>query len=491
MGDAELLQLAADMSLLTDQARVALDAELRRRNLEVSVVPAEYKPPPHPTADDNDNDYDDPDLSREGETTTLLVDSCACPLCSAPTQLGNSASLLFEKPVCRECYSGFSNRRYLAFLIDYIFLGPASAVAWLLLKFPLAMVFLLVGRKLPLLNWVVVILTFLLKDGFRGYSLGKALVGVRVVDAASGQPIGFAASCKRNLPLLIPFAAFFVALQLRKGNRIGDGWARTRVVWKKYGDTPVFHGALAQKPGETLSEGEPDVSSRKENHMAQEPLPPGEGSLPLTSHPPNSVREREITFVEPTPSRVLKIMWAWYWRYIAIGLGSPALFLFLRQWEHQMPILLKLAYFLLGLFAMSAPLWAYPYAFRIVLNMTFKTFRIGFAEKPSTTPPNFLAPTLRQVRAVWWAFTWRSALWGLACVACVTVLIAFIEKLGFIQIGPNVGTPVGQTPALEASLIAWFLGHVAWLIASVFVLGRILRKEFRHFQIRLVSWTTS
>jgi hypothetical protein len=39
---------------------------------------------------------------------------------------------------------------------------------------------------------------------------------------------------------MIPFMPLIVAFSLGKGSRIGDGWAHTKVIWKKYASNPVF-----------------------------------------------------------------------------------------------------------------------------------------------------------------------------------------------------------------------------------------------------------
>ena len=83
---------------------------------------------------------------------------------------------------------------------------------------------------------------FFCKDSFRGHSPGKWVCGVRVVDRDRGEPIGLAGSFKRNLPLLIPLV---VAFLLQKGHRLGDGWAKSKVVWKRYANHPVFTGLFA------------------------------------------------------------------------------------------------------------------------------------------------------------------------------------------------------------------------------------------------------
>jgi hypothetical protein len=74
-----------------------------------------------------------------------------------------------------------------------------------------------------------------------------------VLDEHSGQPISFAQSFKRNsilllgqIPVLGGLAGLVViliiAVQVAKGYRLGDRFARTRVIWKKYARLPVFGG---------------------------------------------------------------------------------------------------------------------------------------------------------------------------------------------------------------------------------------------------------
>jgi uncharacterized RDD family membrane protein YckC len=75
---------------------------------------------------------------------------------------------------------------------------------------------------------------WLFKDGLDGQSLGKRAMGLQVVDAGTGQGAGLGASFRRNLPMLIPFAPLVAAFQMTRGPRLGDGWANTRVIWKKH-----------------------------------------------------------------------------------------------------------------------------------------------------------------------------------------------------------------------------------------------------------------
>ena len=45
---------------------------------------------------------------------------------------------------------------------------------------------------------------------------------------------------KRNLVLLVPLAPLVLVWIIGRGPRPGDGWAHTRVIWKRYADNPVF-----------------------------------------------------------------------------------------------------------------------------------------------------------------------------------------------------------------------------------------------------------
>jgi uncharacterized RDD family membrane protein YckC len=90
---------------------------------------------------------------------------------------------------------------------------------------------------LPSLVMVVTIVlpTFylLFKHTLAGKSLGKALTGIRVVDAATGMPIGVAKSVARNwvfLVPLMPLVELIVASCRADKRRLGDLMADTVVV---------------------------------------------------------------------------------------------------------------------------------------------------------------------------------------------------------------------------------------------------------------------
>jgi uncharacterized RDD family membrane protein YckC len=157
----------------------------------------------------------------------------ACPLCGDTSKMGPRARSLYDYWICRKCSNAMANRRQLAWLLDVVGLWAVLFVA----AFAAGAFGAATGTDVTGLIRVLIWSLYgvwLLKDGFNGYSPGKWLMGVQVVDADTGQGAGFGASFKRNLPMLIPFAPLVAAFQMSRGPRLGDGWARTRVVWKKH-----------------------------------------------------------------------------------------------------------------------------------------------------------------------------------------------------------------------------------------------------------------
>jgi uncharacterized RDD family membrane protein YckC len=165
----------------------------------------------------------------------------ACPLCSR-TKGMRKPRKLYGANVCKKCVYGFVNRRQLAFALDWLVLELIAFVA----VSAIGIIWTIAALNENLFDVVLwgvqfaVIGFFCIKDGMGGYSPGKFLTGVQVMDLATGKPIGPGASLKRNLLLYIPFMPLVALVQMTKGPRIGDRWAGTRVIWKKYRKNPVF-----------------------------------------------------------------------------------------------------------------------------------------------------------------------------------------------------------------------------------------------------------
>ena len=120
--------------------------------------------------------------------------------------------------------------RIAAFLVDalsisIILILPASLVSY-------GMTWTGTPRGIQLVWWValgVLMIAILLRDGFRGRSLGKQVLGLRLV-TPRGEGCGYGRSIIRNLPLLIPGWNLLEALLVLFGTaRTGDRIARTTV----------------------------------------------------------------------------------------------------------------------------------------------------------------------------------------------------------------------------------------------------------------------
>ncbi|MCH8048339.1 MAG: RDD family protein [Planctomycetes bacterium] len=164
-----------------------------------------------------------------------------CAVCERDKKMRKNLRL-YGYRACKKCYYALANRRQFAYLIDLflfrvVYVAGAFALGMAIGSRPIS------EEVFSLIDWglfALFITVFLFKDGMGGISPGKAVCGVQVVDATTGEPIGPVASFKRNLPLLIPLMPLVVAVQLAKGIRIGDGWANSRVIWRKHSGRPVF-----------------------------------------------------------------------------------------------------------------------------------------------------------------------------------------------------------------------------------------------------------
>ena len=181
-----------------------------------------------------------------GEMTGEQPGETPCPLCGKGIGTTKKQKELYGIRVCAACVQGFANRRHFAFLIDYSLMVLAVVSAASISGDPGS------ASTLSTVVFLACCILFLLRDGFNGHSPGKALLGLRVIDVSSGKPARALASLRRNLPLTIPILWLPMAFQLVKGPRLGDEYARTRVIWKKYSDKAPFsrlgpdNGARAQ-----------------------------------------------------------------------------------------------------------------------------------------------------------------------------------------------------------------------------------------------------
>ncbi len=120
--------------------------------------------------------------------------------------------------------------RIAAFLVDalltaIVLILPASAVSY-------GMTWTGSPKGIQLVWWAalaVLMLFLLLRDGFRGRSIGKQLLGLRLL-TPRGEGCGWLRSIVRNFPLIVPgWNLVEVVLVLSGRARTGDRIARTSV----------------------------------------------------------------------------------------------------------------------------------------------------------------------------------------------------------------------------------------------------------------------
>lgn len=120
--------------------------------------------------------------------------------------------------------------RIAAFLVDALSISiilvlPASAVSY-------GMTWTSSPKGIQLVWWAalaVLMIAMLLRDGFRGRSVGKHLLGLRLV-TPRGDGCGYGRSVIRNVPLIVPgWNLIELVLVLAGKRRTGDRIARTSV----------------------------------------------------------------------------------------------------------------------------------------------------------------------------------------------------------------------------------------------------------------------
>ena len=176
-----------------------------------------------------------------------------CPLCN---ERPVSHKTVYGYPVCKKCLYRLANRRQMAYLVDSLIFVVPTVALMLFLADPMLATVLTTDFQYEIATGVIALgftVPFEMRDGFNGQSPGKRLTGVQVIDEATGRPISFVQSFKRNWMFtlgVLPFAGPLISLaivitiiiQMTKGYRLGDRFAGTRVIWKKYADSPVFGG---------------------------------------------------------------------------------------------------------------------------------------------------------------------------------------------------------------------------------------------------------
>ncbi len=121
--------------------------------------------------------------------------------------------------------------RIAAFLVDALSISLVLVLPAALLSYTLAWI----GGEIKAIQIVwymalcIVMLAMLFRDGWRGRSLGKQILGLRLV-TRDNRPCGYLRSFVRNIGLLLPgWNLIEVVLVVAGKRRIGDKIAKTTV----------------------------------------------------------------------------------------------------------------------------------------------------------------------------------------------------------------------------------------------------------------------
>jgi uncharacterized RDD family membrane protein YckC len=121
--------------------------------------------------------------------------------------------------------------RIAAFLVDALSLSLVLVLPAAILSYTLAWI----GGEIKAIQIVwfvalcIVMLGMLFRDGWRGRSLGKQILGLRLV-TPSDEPCGYLRSFARNLGLIVPgWNLIEVVLVVAGKRRLGDRIAKTTV----------------------------------------------------------------------------------------------------------------------------------------------------------------------------------------------------------------------------------------------------------------------
>jgi uncharacterized RDD family membrane protein YckC len=121
--------------------------------------------------------------------------------------------------------------RVAAFLVDALTIAVILILPSSIVSYALAWIGGSV-KGIQIVWWVslaILLVVILFRDGFRGRSFGKQLLGLRLI-TRNGKPCGYLRSAARNLPLIIPiWNVLEVALVLASKPRTGDRLAGTAV----------------------------------------------------------------------------------------------------------------------------------------------------------------------------------------------------------------------------------------------------------------------
>jgi hypothetical protein len=174
-------------------------------------------------------------------------------------------------------------------------------------------------------------------------------------------------------------------------------------------------------------------------------------AVPDFAAPDDMPRAGEITQIDLTLGRWLRIWWLFHWR---LGIGSVAIALFVLALPNNQGQYIALTALALGLMA-----WSFL-AMTMALQKSYHGFRLGLVADSGEVP---LTPG--RVLCVWWLYAWRNA----------TGLLLLSLPQGIAM------AAVGQYTDHNS---AWRVLDLFWTFAVMYI---ALRKRYRGFRIVLMA----
>lgn len=195
--------------------------------------------------------------------------------------------------------------------------------------------------------------------------------------------------------------------------------------------------------------------------------------------------------LQPTFGRVLRIWWAWFWRWAALA-GIPVTLAYTVDYYNHLSQPSGLVAVIVFLTIVAAPLWGYAYSFRLIFEKNLGGVRIRLHSlspaESANQPQTFLTPTrflIRKVRKKWTRRSWR---WGLGFLIAM-LLFGLYAADGWLK-RPHVLSGPYSADALVASflIIVLFLGTpVGWLLGTALELKSIFKEDFGEFRVCMTS----
>jgi hypothetical protein len=202
-------------------------------------------------------------------------------------------------------------------------------------------------------------------------------------------------------------------------------------------------------------------------------------SSPEMFNAPQAQSQSTVTasaeYIQPTLNHGLRVWWAFYWRTSVI---SGVLSFAAAYGVHQLYENTTTSAILIQWTQRLIPyVFSYAVAFfvmRSILHKDFRHFRVALSSQSQAPGAQSLEPTFRRTLRVWWAYSWRTAIFGIVAL----VIVSFPMGLMLGLFAP---------PPVILSLFSTILGLVVGGGVGLFVLySNVLDEELGDFRVVLL-----